>query len=275
MGRVHPADIGITRHSAATSSSQYQSWHSGVRPYRGVSTRRCTPLETALLNVGVTAYNGNDCHRITTMLIRFIRAFLPLLLACTFGLQRAHADIYTWVDKSGSVNISNLAPPEGVRLTSVMHESPPSPAREAARQAEMQALSERARQLEMQILSERVRQLEREAEVARVQVPPPIVYAAIPAPQPVQQQPMQYGGDMAPPASTWCDPAWFQCGSWWSPGFFPTSVFVVRPQNFRHFDRHRSGQRFAVQPPQHFAMQPPQHIAMQQPARGSGGSHRR
>jgi hypothetical protein len=201
------------------------------------------------------------------MFMRFIRAFLPSLLTCTFGLQLAHADIYTWVDKSGLVTVSNLAPPEGVRLTNVMHESPPNPAREAARQAEMQALSERAHQLEMQILSERVRQLEREVEVARVQVPAQIVYPAIPAPQPVQPQPMQYAGDMAPLASTRCDPAWFQCGSWWGPGFYPTSVVVVRTQNFRHFDRHRSGQRFAMQPPQHFAMQ--------QPARGSGGFHRR
>ena len=75
------------------------------------------------------------------MLTRLLRVSLPAILAATFGLQLAHADIYTWVDASGSINVSNLAPPDGVRAASVMHESAPATAtsddaaRDAARRA--------------------------------------------------------------------------------------------------------------------------------------------
>jgi hypothetical protein len=87
------------------------------------------------------------------MRTRLLRAALPAVLACTFGLQPAHADLYTWVDASGGVNVSNLAPPEGVRITNVIPASPPKTttrddAREAARDAEVQALTKRVRQLE-------------------------------------------------------------------------------------------------------------------------------
>ena len=33
--------------------------------------------------------------------------------ALTLGVSSAHADIYTWVDKKGQTNVSNLPPPEG------------------------------------------------------------------------------------------------------------------------------------------------------------------
>jgi hypothetical protein len=83
---------------------------------------------------------------------------LPPVLACTFGLQSAHADLYTWVDASGGVNVSNLAPPSGVRVTNVIVASAPKTtndyARDAARDAEVQALKERVRQLEDEIGSQ-------------------------------------------------------------------------------------------------------------------------
>lgn len=74
-----------------------------------------------------------------------------------FWLQPAHADIYTWVDASGSVNVSNLAPPENVRVTSVIRAIAPKTtirdddARDAARDAEVKALTERVRQLEDEV----------------------------------------------------------------------------------------------------------------------------
>ena len=100
---------------------------------------------------------------------RFLRAALPSLFACGLGMPLlGQAEIYTWVDPTGVVNLSNLAPPDGVRVTRVTHEAAPrvpsasDVAREAARQAELQALADRAKDLEVQALSDRVRQLERE-----------------------------------------------------------------------------------------------------------------
>src|SRR5947209_9922280 len=88
------------------------------------------------------------------MLMRLLRAVLPAALAFTFGLPLAHADIYTWVDASGVVNVSNLAPPEGARVTNIIHASAPKivtpdeTTRGAVRQAEVQALAERVLALE-------------------------------------------------------------------------------------------------------------------------------
>jgi hypothetical protein len=178
---------------------------------------------------------------------RLLRTSLPAILAATFGLQPAHADIYTWVDASGSINVSNLAPPDGVRVASVMHESAPAiaaraeAAREAARQAEVQALAERVRQLE-------------DIELAKGQAPPSADYRAIPAPPAVIQYvvvppPAPYAVNPAPPANTGCDPGWIDCGLWGIPGFYPTSVVVLRAPNFRHFHPGRGGHQVAVQPP--------------------------
>jgi hypothetical protein len=92
------------------------------------------------------------------MRTRLLRAALPAVLAGTFWLPPAHADLYTWVDASGGVNVSNLAPPEGVRITNVIPASPPNTARDDAREtvrdAEVQALTKRVRQLEDQVGSQ-------------------------------------------------------------------------------------------------------------------------
>ena len=58
------------------------------------------------------------------MLKHLLRTLLPLVLALSYGLEAAQAAIYTWTDASGRVNVSNLAPPEGTRVTSVVPESP-------------------------------------------------------------------------------------------------------------------------------------------------------
>ena len=93
------------------------------------------------------------------MLTRLLQATLPAVVAGTFALQPAHADLYTWVDASGGVNVSNLAPPEGVRVTNVVLASSPKAAtrddaREAARDAEVQALTKHVQQLEAELQSQ-------------------------------------------------------------------------------------------------------------------------
>jgi hypothetical protein len=175
------------------------------------------------------------------MLTRVLRTALPAVLASTFGLQLAYADIYTWVDASGTINVSNLAPPEGVRVTNVMHTSAPTTATrtDATREA----------------LAERVRQLENEVELARRQVPPQGEYRAIPAPPVVPYAvdlappPAQYVVNVAPPANAGCDPTWMDCGLWWGPGIYPASVVVLRAPSFRRFHPIHGGHHFAVQRP--------------------------
>ncbi len=90
--------------------------------------------------------------------------FLAVALGCAMGLSAARADIYTWTDAGGRVNISNLAPPEGARVTSVLHEAP-KPARP-------QQPVETAPQPDVRALAERVMQLESELDLARRQPPP-------------------------------------------------------------------------------------------------------
>ena len=179
------------------------------------------------------------------MRARLLFAVLLSLLGLTLGLRLAYADTYTWTDASGRVNVSNMPPPEGSRVTHVVHESAPKVAppsdsyREAARQAEVLALADR------------VRQLEREVEIARQ--PPPPQYAVAPAPPPVQYAyappPVQYAPpaqyDVTPQASAECDPARTNCGpfgvlnSYVNPygnpyiNPYPASVVVIRAPNFR------------------------------------------
>lgn len=174
------------------------------------------------------------------MRIRLRSAGLPAVLACSFGLaQPARADIYTWVDASGTVNISNLAPPDGVRLTNVTRET----AQDLAAREEF--AREAARQAELQALSERVRQLESEIDVARRPVPPPqVVYVPVPTPTP-----LQYPVEMAPSESGACDPSWASCWGWWGSGFYPASVVVVRAPNFHRFPSGHRGHGIPVQRP--------------------------
>jgi hypothetical protein len=191
------------------------------------------------------AYNYRDGYRMSIMLTSLLRTALPVLVASTLGLQLAHADIYTWADPSGSVNVSNLAPPDGARVISVVHTSAADAAREnAARDA--------ARRAETLALEERVRQLESEAE-ARRQSPPQVVYAP-PPPAPYWSQPtptaVQYVVSMAPPAyNQTCDPGWLGCSGWF-PGFYP-SVVYVRARDFRHFPTNPGRPHFGAPPMGH------------------------
>jgi len=171
------------------------------------------------------------------MLTSLLRTALPVLVASTPGLQLAHADIYTWADASGVINVSNLSPPDGVRVISVARTAP-----EAAGARE-NAAREAARRAETQALEERVRQLESEA-AARRQPPPQVIYPTIPAAPPMQywSEPaptsVQYVSIAASPAyNQTCDPGWLGCSLGWYPGFYPSVVYVrdVRGRDFRHF----------------------------------------
>ncbi len=103
-----------------------------------------------------------------------MRVAFAVVLAGPFGLQLAHADVYTWVDAAGMVNVSNLDPPEGVRVIKTIRAPKTTPREEAARDA--------ARQAEVQALAARVQQLQDEVEQARRQPPVQVEYRAMPAP---------------------------------------------------------------------------------------------
>src|SRR5437773_10639096 len=151
------------------------------------------------------------------------REIFPLVLAFTLGGELAQADIYTWVDASGATHVSNLSPPDGVRVTHVTHESPQPTARlDTARGA--------AHDAEIQALSERIRELQHDVELARTYAPPP--------------QPMAYPAMLAAPAPAYavdvtraptnpCDPAFAGCDYWWSQPIYPPSVVVVRTPTLR------------------------------------------
>lgn len=180
-------------------------------------------------------------------------------LAAMAGFQPAHADIYTWVDAAGIVNVSNLTPPESARVTNVIREGAPKPA------AALDAARDTARRVEVQALAERVRELEDEIDHARRQAPVQVEYRSVPVPTPVPYQvdpappPVQYAAS----ANGGCDPSWISCGLWWGSGIYPVSVVVLRASNFRRFPSINNGHRFPAQHPQ------------QHPMRVSGGSPRR
>jgi len=178
------------------------------------------------------------------------RATLLMALVGMGASSAAHADVFTWVDKSGRVNVSNLDPPADAHVTSVVHINAPKvtpaavdAAREARHRAEVTALAEQVRQLQ--------------DEVKAAQRPPP-------APQPryrvVAAPPVSYAaGDWAPDASPYsyaappiaaagCDPSWWGCAPYWGPGF-PTSVIVLRTPAFHHFASSRGHRAFAARPP--------------------------
>ena len=161
-----------------------------------------------------------------------------------------HADIYTWIDDKGRLNVSNIEPPEGARVISVLRENKAlTAANEAAREAAREKAKEALRDAEVQALAERVRQLQAEVEVAKRPAPVPVAaapaYAAYTgefAPPPVQYNiinasPVMGGGG----AGGGCYTGWPDCQFGWYPGFYPgfypVSVVIPRDRHFRrdHF----------------------------------------
>ncbi len=176
------------------------------------------------------------------MTSRHFSAVLSTLASACLAIPIAYADVYTWTDPSGRVNVSNLPPPEGTRVTNVVRENPPTPAqlearREAARLAEVQALTERVRQLEYEV--------ESSARQPAIAMAPPVAYAppiavpqivqyveqAAPQPQYVANAPMMNPWGV----NSWCDPTWISCsGAWLGPQLYPAfPAIVVRTGNFK------------------------------------------
>jgi hypothetical protein len=178
------------------------------------------------------------------------RATLLMALAGMGASPAARADVFTWVDKSGRVNVSNLDPPADAHVTSVVHVNAPKVTPAAA-----DAARESRHQAEVAALAEQVRQLQDEVKAA--QRPPP-------APQPryrvaaVPRVPYA-AGDWAPDASPYayaaspapapdCDPSWAGCAPFWGPGF-ATSIIVLRAPCFNRFSPSRGHRAFAPRPP--------------------------
>jgi uncharacterized small protein (DUF1192 family) len=177
-----------------------------------------------------------------------LRTALPMMLAGMLGAPLACADVYTWTDASGRVNVSNIAPPAGVHVSHVVHEDPAKKGPKAA------AAHDAAREADVQALTERVAELQDEVERARRQVPAPATYRAVPPP-PIQiavnvippAPPVDYAPPAAPYAAN-CDPTVFGC-----PVFgYPANVIVLRTprfHRFHRFDQPRAGHRFPAARP--------------------------
>jgi Domain of unknown function (DUF4124) len=169
------------------------------------------------------------------MLRRTLWGLLVGIVAGMLYPPSVRADVYTWVDATGATHVSNLPPPEGVRTANVTRAAPKDPAREAA-------FREAAREAEMRALNERVEQLQAEVERSRREAQqlvstPPIQYAPAPAAPyviVVSAPPPAYPQPAYPQPASGCDYSWGNCGFGFWPGYYPTSVVVVRDRHFRH-----------------------------------------
>jgi hypothetical protein len=144
----------------------------------------------------------------------------------------AHADIYTWIDESGRLNVSNLDPPPGVTVTHVdrtlpQKPLPPAPAGDEA----IAALRDRVAALQDEIA--RRDGVPRVVYMAPPDEPPDVagpaydVAAAYPL-APIQQWISVYG-TAPPPASDGCDPSWWGCAYGWAPGYAGVIVVPAAP----------------------------------------------
>jgi hypothetical protein len=176
-----------------------------------------------------------------------LRVGIATVLACTVQSPVARADVYTWVDSDGRTNVSNLAPPTGVRIRSVVREKPAIAADIAAREARQRA--------ELAALEEQVRSLQAHVEATRPprvaeQPAAPVVYNIItvspsPAAAPdFAAAPVVYA-DATPPPTYGCVPSWAGCATWW-PGFTTVAVDSGRA---RRVDPFVHGRRFHSPPP--------------------------
>jgi hypothetical protein len=136
-----------------------------------------------------------------------------------------------------------------VRVTNVVHmnapktAAPDDTAREALRQAEVQALAERVRQLQDDVAAAR-RDAARQAEYRAVQAAPAVAYGGDWLPPPVQ-----YANVERPPVGPGCDPSWNGCGLWWGSGWYAPGVVFVRAPAFRRPHPVNGGRHFPPQPP--------------------------
>jgi hypothetical protein len=143
----------------------------------------------------------------------------------------AMAEIYGWVDPSGSVTYSNLPPPKNARVIDVIEETPP-PTPQA------QAAAEAAHEAQMRALNERVRQLEQELQLSRYDSAPPAPpYPSVAAPS---YGPPPYTASYGP-----CfDEEFFDCGWGGGPVYYTAGVvpfWGVRHHHHHDHDHDRDG----------------------------------
>ena len=155
-------------------------------------------------------------------------SFGPLCRQCSLALAGSrlpHADIFTWTDESGRVNISNLTPPDGVRVTArhARRQGSDCSARHGARGCPRILAGGRSASLGRARAAAAVRGRACEASgaaagrVIEARRPRQIIqYFPPPEPQYAAAAPPVYGG---------CDFG-FDCGLGWGPGFYPYN-FVV------------------------------------------------
>lgn len=160
-------------------------------------------------------------------LLAFAASALCACATVAIGLGAARADIYTWTDESGKVNVSNLTPPEGASIAKIVHETA-RPVPPPAAPPEGSPVP-----IEVQTLALRVRQLEYEVELAKRQPPPPAIdYAAYSPPMQYASPPMDYSVDAGPQTNYGCDQAWNGCFGTWGFGY-PATVVVLGSSGFR------------------------------------------
>jgi hypothetical protein len=171
-----------------------------------------------------------------------------MLVAGCLVVSGVHADVYTWVDVSGSVNVSNLPPPAGARLLNTTRES-------AAAKARIEAARDAARHAEIKVLADRVAELESRAAAAPAAPvsyapPPPVVALPTPAPSPsvvvVMAPTPAYDPQPAPTPVYGC--AWVGCPLPWTTFGFPPTVFVNTHPGVRHGPGMRGSHDHAVPP---------------------------
>jgi hypothetical protein len=152
----------------------------------------------------------------------FATAFSLVGFMCVIHPSRA--DVYAWVDASGGVTYSDLAPPPGARVISVVSET----AQPVSARANGRAPREPTQSEEVRVLSDRVRQLEREIELAAERAPPPAQYATI------------------PPVMPYAPCSWADCGPWWSAPAYPIAygAVVVGSRGFHHSHRSHGSRNF-------------------------------
>jgi hypothetical protein len=188
------------------------------------------------------------------MFLTVLRMALPVAVAAALGPACAYADIYTWLDASGALNVSNLEPPSDARVIKIMRTSEESAGASAAK-ADTQALADRVTQLE--------NELDKRQAPPTIYAPaPPVIQYVVAPPPPMIQYVIappvvQYVSDFSP--ANPCDPSSLNCGLGWQPAFYPASVVVVPAS---HNGRFKPGGDLRVHSPR---IQPPMQTSLIQP----------
>jgi hypothetical protein len=147
-------------------------------------------------------------------------AVLGALLAAALPAV-ASAEIYGWVDPSGTVTYSNLPPPRDAKITDVIHDTPMSP----------QAIAEAARRSEISALNDRIRLLE--LELART-----------------QREVVEYPGPPPGPAGVGCGPdGYSDCNPQWGPYYTTGFLYGTGDRGRRDYRGEPRGRGHDNRPP--------------------------